>query len=61
MKSVHVTVELKMFLDEEEITQKMEADNLTESQAIEAISMEQVPDGDNFKIRDVIIHLPTFR
>ena len=61
MKSVYVTVDAQVFLNEEDIEHKMEADHLSESQAVSALAMEKVTDGYNFKVRDIAIHLPSLK
>ena len=59
MITAHVTVDAKVFIDEDEIDMMMKAESISRKEAIEELAMAQVPDGDEthaFKIRDITVY-----
>lgn len=58
MITVPVTVEAKVFIDEDDLKMLMEDESISEEAAIEKLAMAQVPDGDDahaFKIHTISV------
>lgn len=54
-----VTVDAKVFIDEDDLDMMMEDESISRDEAIEKLAHAQVPDGDAlhaFKVRDITVY-----